>query len=44
MSPVESFEEEILSPVYGSQQEKSDPNVELQEKELAGESRKVDLS
>ncbi|XWS20343.1 hypothetical protein CRYUN_Cryun31cG0093300 [Craigia yunnanensis] len=36
MSPVESFEEEILSPLYGSQQEKSDPNVELQEKELAG--------
>ncbi|XWS16386.1 hypothetical protein CRYUN_Cryun34aG0082800 [Craigia yunnanensis] len=35
LSPVESFEEEILSPVYGSQQEKSDLNVELQE-ELAG--------
>ncbi|XVF25036.1 hypothetical protein REPUB_Repub13aG0179300 [Reevesia pubescens] len=36
LSPVESFEEEILSPLCGSEQEKSDPNVELQEKELTG--------
>ncbi|XP_022721390.1 centromere protein C-like isoform X3 [Durio zibethinus] len=35
MYPVESFEEEILSPLCGLQQEKSDLNVELQEKELA---------
>ncbi|XVE52131.1 hypothetical protein DITRI_Ditri02bG0097500 [Diplodiscus trichospermus] len=35
MSPVENFEEEILSPLCGSQQEKYDPNVELQEDELA---------
>ncbi|KAK6267985.1 hypothetical protein QUC31_012145 [Theobroma cacao] len=36
MSPVENFEEEILSPLGCSQQEESDPNVELQEKELSG--------
>ncbi|XVF26703.1 hypothetical protein REPUB_Repub14bG0041200 [Reevesia pubescens] len=36
MSPVKSFEEEILSPLCGSQQENSDLNVELQEKEFAG--------
>lgn len=43
MSPVESVEEEIHSPLYGSQQEKSDMNDELQEKELVGESRMVNL-
>ncbi|XP_022714912.1 centromere protein C isoform X2 [Durio zibethinus] len=31
MSPVESLKEEICSPLCGSQQEKSDPNVELEE-------------
>ncbi|XP_039033639.1 centromere protein C-like [Hibiscus syriacus] len=34
-SPVESFEEEIPSPVCNLQPENSDPNVELQEKELS---------
>ncbi|GMI93829.1 hypothetical protein HRI_003052200 [Hibiscus trionum] len=34
-SPVESFEEEIPSPVCNSQPENSDPNVELHEKELS---------
>ncbi|GMI78060.1 hypothetical protein HRI_001475300 [Hibiscus trionum] len=34
-SDVESFEEEIPSPVCNSQPENSDPNVELQEKELS---------
>ncbi|KAE8696093.1 Centromere protein C, putative isoform 2 [Hibiscus syriacus] len=37
LSPVESFEEEIPSPVFNLQPENSDPNpnVELQEKELS---------
>ncbi|XVF86567.1 hypothetical protein PTKIN_Ptkin18bG0052400 [Pterospermum kingtungense] len=35
ISPVESVEEESQSPLCGSRQEKSDLNVELQEKELA---------
>ncbi|XP_022723777.1 uncharacterized protein LOC111280604 [Durio zibethinus] len=41
MSPFNSFEKKILSPLCGSKQEKSYQNVELHEKELASESRKA---
>ncbi|KAH1090985.1 hypothetical protein J1N35_018242 [Gossypium stocksii] len=41
MSPVESFDEELRSPLCGSQQEKSDPVLELEEK-LAGSVTKVE--
>ncbi|KAB2012504.1 hypothetical protein ES319_D09G095100v1 [Gossypium barbadense] len=41
MSPVESFDEELRSPLCGSQQEKSDPVLELAEK-LAGSVTKAE--